>query len=286
MKPIEKKEIKLLFRSYSRRVLLKSDIMRIIAKSSIGNSYSRNNIIGKLKEIKLKEIVLSSPNYEKEYTRFTWGNHFSYYQISLSLKLHSYLCHQTAMYLHGLTDKKPKMIYVNSEQSAKGKKDTKLEQGRVDMAFTGSPRTSKYIFDCNDRQICILSGVNTRNIGVEEKELEKEGKIQLTSLERTLIDITVRPIYAGGCKEVLAAYKKAKGRISINTLIEILRKINYTYPYHQAIGFYLEAAGYNKEELYKLKEFGLNIDFYLDYKIEIKKYSDQWRIYYPNYLLI
>lgn len=278
-----------IFNSIPQKVFTKRDITRLrtedVRLKKLLKSFTLEIFIERLKATNLKEITLASPNYVKEYTRLVWGDHVPIYQIALSLKSRSYLCHQTAMYLHGLTDIKPGTIYVNSEQSAKEKRGAKLEQGRVDMAFQGSPRTSRYIFDCEAWQICLLSGKNTKNLGVEEREIENEGILQITSIERTLIDIAVRPIYAGGCKEVLSAYRKARGRFSVKELVKMLGKIDFIYPYHQAIGFYMESAGYREEDLSKLRKLRQNIDFYLDYKMEDKIRSERWRIYYPADLL-
>ena len=40
--------------------------------------------------------------------------------------------------------------------------------------------------------------------------------VRVTDLERTLIDIAVRPEYAGGVYEVLNVYRLAKGKVSAN----------------------------------------------------------------------
>lgn len=61
----------------------------------------------------------------------------------------------------------------------------------------------------------------------------------MTKLERTLIDIAVRPNYAGGVHHVLEAYAAAKSRVSVNVLLATLQKMEYVYPYHQVIGFYI-----------------------------------------------
>ena len=66
------------------------------------------------------------------------------------------------------------------------------------------------------------------------------GPLRFTNLERTLIDAAVRPVYAGGVFEVRKAYQLAKEKVSVNRLAALLQKLNYIYPYHQAIGFYLE----------------------------------------------
>ena len=105
----------------------------------------------------------------------------------------------------------------------------------------------------------------------------------VTDIERTLIDITVRPIYSGGIHEVLAAFKKAAKIVSINKLTAQLKTLDYIYPYHQAIGFYLEKAGnYKDTQIELLKDFDFNYDFYLDHATEEVEYSKEWKLYYPK----
>jgi hypothetical protein len=108
--------------------------------------------------------------------------------------------------------------------------------------------------------------------------------LRLTDIERTLIDIAVRPFYAGGVAEVLTAYERAGGRASVNRLAGMLRKLAYVYPYHQAIGFYLEAAGsydWNAIELFR-GGFEYEFDFYLTYGMEETEYVPSWHVYVPK----
>ena len=236
-----------------------------------------------IKNLKLKEIVLSSPNYDRKYVRYVWRE-ISVYQLSLSLKPRSYLSHHSAMYLNDLTEVPSRTIYVNSEQSPKFRGETSLEQRSIDLAFKSKPRTSKYIFTHKNWKICCLSGLNTDNLGVVEIETPDSGKLQVTGIERTLIDIAVRPFYSGGTGEVQKAYIKAKARISTDLLISMLRKIDYVYPYHQVIGFFMQRAGFENPALNSLKKIGLKYDFYLDYGMVQADYSKEWRVYFPRKL--
>ena len=126
-----------------------------------------------------------------------------------------------------------------------------------------------------------MSGKNTGNLGTESRVFQGQ-QITLTNLERTLVDVAVRPAYSGGCAQVLEAYRRANGRVSIDSILAILAKLDYVYPYHQAIGFYLQTAGYGAAEVAKFKSMGQQFDFYLDYAMDGPSYSPEWRIHYPG----
>ncbi len=97
-----------------------------------------------------------------------------------------------------------------------------------------------------------------------------------------MIDIAVRPSYAGGVFEVARAFRAALDKISIPVLVATLRKLDYVYPYHQAVGFYLQRAGMDAPRLEKLKGLGLNYDFYLANRMSGPKYDKDWRLFYPD----
>ncbi|MEH7452295.1 type IV toxin-antitoxin system AbiEi family antitoxin domain-containing protein [Gottfriedia acidiceleris] len=201
--------------------------------------------------------------------------------LGLSLYPNSYLSHFSAVMFHDLTDEIIKSIYVNHEQSKKTKSDNKvIPQENIDLAFSKPMRSTNNYLDYNNQRIYIINGQYTGNLGIIERE-----NIRCTDIERTLIDIAVRPQYSGGVFEVLNIFKKAKGEASVNRIAAYLKKLDYTYPYHQAIGFYLETAGY-KENVLKLIEnkFETKNDFYLTSNIEDKSYNKRWRIYYPKNL--
>jgi hypothetical protein len=175
---------------------------------------------------------------------------------------------------------------VNKEQSDKpwqhAPETRELSQGAVDRAFSNAPRVSNFVFKYANYRVVLLSGKHTGRLEVATLQDPNSEPIDATKLERTLIDIAVRPVYAGGVFQVLDAYRAAKDRVSVATLVATLKKLNHAYPYHQAIGFYMERAGYEPAKLDKLRALGCNINFYLTNKMEAPQFSREWRIFYPE----
>lgn len=226
----------------------------------------------------VRKQIIPCPNYEKKETRYIWGQP-SVFDVALSLRPRSYLSHGSAVFLHGLNDQIPKTVFVNQEQSKKQPPlKSSLTQESIDRAFASAKqRRSRMIYEYEGAKITILNGKHTQELEVGSIE----GK-RVTKLERTLIDIVVRPEYAGGVYQVLEAYKEAKGKASTNVLIATLKKLQYVYPYHQAIGFYMERAGWQEKQYTRLLKLGLEFDFYLTYGMKEKKYDPTWRLFYPQ----
>lgn len=132
----------------------------------------------------------------------------------------------------------------------------------------------------------ILNGKHSDRLEVGQVSAPKDTgePLDVTKLERTLIDLVVRPAYAGGVKQVLAAFQRAKERMSVETLITTLKRLEYVYPYHQAIGFYMERAGYEPAKLAQLKNLGLEHDFYLAHGLKELIYDATWRLHRPKAL--
>lgn len=233
-----------------------------------------------IREALLREVALSSPTYPG-ITRYARPD-ASPLEIALSARPRAYLSHGTAVFLHALTEDAPRIIYVNSEQSAKPVPEGLLSQERIDLAFKRVPRTSNYVLEFDGYRVVLVSGKFTD--GLEVGQLFGPGgeRLPATKLERTLIDITVRPVYAGGVYKVLDAFRSAKDRMSVNTLVATLKRLEYIYPYHQALGFYMTRAGYEPERLALLRSLPLGLDFYLTHGIVDKDYDPEWRLYFPT----
>lgn len=201
------------------------------------------------------------------------------YEIACSIHEKAYISHYTAAFYHGLTDNIVKTIYINQEQSLKSQDEWVPTQESIDKSFSKPMRITNRKTLYKEQLIYWLNGKNTAQLGIIE-----ENNIRLTNIERTLIDIAVRPQYGGGIDEILTMYKNALESISVNKLYSYLKKLNHAYPYHQSIGFYLERAGCKESTLKLLERFPINLDFYLDYDLKDTCYSKRWKVYYPSYL--
>jgi predicted transcriptional regulator of viral defense system len=129
----------------------------------------------------------------------------------------------------------------------------------------------------------LLAGKSTNRLEVFDTQFPGEqATYPTTSLERTLIDCTVRPSHAGGVDELPGMYAAAKERVSVRRLSKVLDDLNFIYPYQQAIGFLMERAGYAESQLSLFEQQPFALDFYLDYAMQGVDYSSRWRLYFPK----
>ncbi len=230
-------------------------------------------------DLSMKQIALRSETAPK-IDRFIWGK-VSNFEIALAIRPKSYLSHAAAVYLHGLTEEIPKSLYVNREQSPKPSFGS-LAQERIKLAFSRPQRMSNYAYKIDQQRAVLISGKSTGQLEVGTVTGPYGEKLPVTKIERTLIDIVVRPAYAGGILQVLEAFKSARDRISVNVLTATLKKMNYIYPYHQAIGFLLERAGYDGNRLKPLRSIKIDFDFYLVHGMKNPQYNKKWRLFIPQ----
>ena len=233
-----------------------------------------------LERTRFEFVTLQSRDY-RSVDRYVWGT-ASPYALALSIRSGAYLSHASAVFLHALTDQIPSIIYVNHEQTAKNRQMQALTQESLNRAFANKQRRSNYIFRNNEWQFVVLSGKQTGGLGVVPMPSPLGETLQVTGLERTLIDAAVRPDYAGGVYQVLEAYKSAKTKMSVNVLMATLKKLDYVYPYHQAIRFYMQKAGYEPTRWERLMKLPIHFDFYLAHDIGEKAYNQNWRLFIPK----
>jgi len=282
---IAKPDIVKLFEKATRRIFKKSDIDHVLDDNRefwrLRRTMTAEDFLEfLLHETNLQKVAFDFPHRKIE--RYVWGK-AGLYGLLMSIDEKCYLSHYTAVQVHELSDQVPKTIYVNKEQPAKRALSEGLTQDRIDVAFKRPTRLSQNFVNYENRRIYMLSGKQTGNLGVIETEGPEHTIVRVTDIERTLIDITVRPEYAGGVFEVLRAYSLARGRVSVNKLLATLRKLDYLYPYHQAIGFYLDRTGvYKERSIALLRRFDFKYNFYLMHQIRDKDYSEKWRLFFPK----
>ena len=204
-----------------------------------------------------------------------------------SLRHDSYYTHASAMQVHGIMSEAVKDIYLNFEQPEHQRGDLP-EQSRIDAAFKGNPRRTNNVIHRESGDITMLNGMQTGSLGVEEQYVSmldaEPAAIRVTNLERTLIDITLRPYYAGGVEEVLLAFQRARDRVKVTQLVRYLTKLNYVYPFHQAIGWYMQKSGYSDKQLKSLRLLPKHRRFYLTHKMQAPVLDEAWQIFVPSHM--
>tara|TARA_R110000868_G_scaffold240864_2_gene495457 strand:+ start:373 stop:1260 length:888 start_codon:yes stop_codon:yes gene_type:complete len=203
------------------------------------------------------------------------------FEVGLTVKKEGYLSNYSAMQIHQLTLQIPKTIYISEDKTSSNEHSGNiiLEQSSVDKAFSKPQRiaTESYKSEYDGFKYVYLQ---------RKHKFSKIGVIQInglavTDLERTLIDIAVRPAYSGGAFQILEAYKNSRDKVNPSKISNYLDQLDYIYPYHQLVGFYLDLAGFGEEELKQFLDKKSNINFYQTYNLSNKKLNTKWGIYYP-----
>ena len=281
--PPARSPIRAFFEKSPRKVFRYKDLTAIFHDNRVGWDLPSAISFSEFLKLLLQEFPLSEIKLSLAYrpeTVYVWGK-ASPYAVALAAKPGSYLCHYTAMALHELTQQIPRTIYVNVEQRPQKQPPGGLSQERIDLAMRRPQRTTSNVVKFGGFQIAYVNGKYTNRLGVITLSRDKE-ELSTTGLERTLVDIAVRPAYAGGVGEVASAYALAQERLSVNRLAAILRQLDYTYPYDQVVGYYLERAGYPAGAVNLFRERPFKFDFYLTYGMENTDYSERWRLYVPK----
>jgi hypothetical protein len=270
--------------SSSKRLFSPADLAELFTEIRTEWGLPRSLTLNEFRDWALETETLKEARLTSTYplrTRRFHAAQITLYELAISLRPDSYLSHGTAAFLHGLRDNPPEFVYMNQEQSAKEQYGS-LSQIALNRAFSRKQRQSHFIVGHSATKIMLLSGKDTGRLGVQKITGTQGETLELTSLERTLIDMTVRPGYAGGTTNVLSVYGRAVQKISVDRLVEMIQELDYLYPYHQAIGFYLQRAGIDFKSLSSFRKPGLKYDFFLAHGMKKTKFDPQWRIHYPD----
>lgn len=250
--------------------------------------YPINSFIDDLLELGiliLKQVIF--PNHT--YNLYVKQKPIDAYEFAHKITLNTYFSHLSAICLHNLTTQNPISIYISQNKNQSSLKNS-ISQDAIDRAFESKTRVSnsfaRVILNKDPYNIFLLNGSATTKTGLDTLNIEGQS-FSCTSLERTLIDICVRPEYSGGTEIVNEAYREAAEKVSVNKLKSILLNMNMTYPYHQAIGFLMDYSGkYKDTQLDILKRLPITNNFYLMHGISRDElyFDNTWKIYYPKFL--
>src|ERR1039458_8158919 len=116
---IAKSDIVKAFEKAGKRVFWPSDISQILEENRTFWRLAQNTTTAKFLEFLLDKTdlhlaylePLNHPN-AAGISRYVWKQ-ASAYEIAASMKREAYLCHGTAIFLHGLTEQIPARIYVD-----------------------------------------------------------------------------------------------------------------------------------------------------------------------------
>jgi len=198
----------------------------------------------------------------------------------------AYFSHHTAATYNKLLSASLTQLFLNNEQKSIPQFLGELTQEGIDIAFRNKSRITSNTANFDKYLVYLLNGKNTNCLGVKSIVLDSGEEVRITSVERTLIDMVVRPFYSGGPITVLTAFRNAHSMVSVPTMRNLLNQLAFVYPYHQAVGFYLQLSNcYSVEDMNLFRDLGFKFDFYLANAIKEVAYSKDWRMYYPKELL-
>ena len=284
---IAKPDIVTYFERQPSRVFKHDDLAKILAEQRSFWRLAAGTTVSKFIEFLSDDLSLNLVKFAfpaRTEHCFVWGKASTLEMLS-NLKKNAYFSHYTAMSAHGLTEQTPTSIYLTAERASPSTSKSELTQEGIDLAFSSAPRITENVCTNKDKRIYLLNGAHTKMLGVVAQDLTAEDgskvRAKMTDLERTLIDAAVRPAYSGGVFEVAKAFANALDRVSVNKLAAMLGKLSFTYPFHQAIGFYLERADYKANQLDLLRQ-SMQFDFYLSHQMGKTRYVKEWRLHVPD----
>ncbi len=282
------KNITFFFEKDKNKAYTTNDIQKIFDQNrdqwEIAGYRNYKHFITFLNERKILILDVQNHEYKNSKKQILRKKSASPFDVGLTVKKEGYLSNYSAMQFHQLTLQVPKTVYISVEKYTvignPKSSEVVLAQAAVDKAFSKPQRvaTESYKSEYDGFKYIYLQRKHTStNIGITIIN-----DLTVTDIERTLIDIAMRPVYSGGAFQVLEAFKNAKDKVNLDKIARYLDELDYIYPYHQLLGFYLDLVGFQEKSLNHFLKKKTDINFYQTYNLSNKKLNEKWGIYYPT----
>lgn len=161
------------------------------------------------------------------------------YEVAMHLVSPGAISHWSAMQFHGLTEQIPRTVFVlTSDPGAKQLRTASTDKHRRAYVVHGT----SYVFVLVKPE---------RYFGIQQDWIG-EARINITDLERTLIDGLIRPAYCGGFGEVVEAFESNFERIDISKIIAYALRLDQTAA--RRLGWMLERSGASIKQLEQLQQ--------------------------------
>ncbi len=235
-----------------------------------------------------KKILLKW-NKTAERTLYSFHKEYEFLDVLEPFCRTHVISHYSALYFNELIEQRPEHYYLTKE--IKGRKaihTDSLNSKTLKQVFMKSPRTTAHFAKFRRKTISFLEKIDLGLWGVGSKRFrfgDREVVLEITNIERTLIDSLVAPQYAGGINTVIFALDRAL--INLRDLYKYYELNNFLYPYWQSLGLLLEKV--KGMEIAKEWESLFNkrkIDFYFTrgYRSDWE-FSEKWKVHYPKGIL-
>ena len=216
---------------------------------------------------------------------------FTSYELAFAMFPEGYFCNATAIFHHSLTNQVPNVVYIcHPTISPRPRRRTEgLSEVRIRTAFIKPHVYTTHVVVMKDSEVVVVDrerGADHGLLTIRTKGSVCPQGARVTSLERALIDAVVAPHYNGGVASLPGYFKAARPKLNVQRLLELYEKLDFVYPYAQAIGFFLEHAGMAEKAEEIRKAYPPRQRFFVDHAAKSSwLYDDRWMIHYPEGLV-
>jgi predicted transcriptional regulator of viral defense system len=198
-----------------------------------------------------------------------------------------HFCHLTSAYYHGLTNQVPNRIYIRTSRvgTTSRSRPDKLNDLQISAQFVKPHRRTEKMVSFGGGRIYLISGSRLDRVGVVPVDPHIQtfpNESRITGLERCLIDAVVAPHYNGGIASIPEFFENAAEALDVENLIDQYRQLDFLYPFHQSLGFFLDHTG-QTDAAARLREcFAPTNRFFVDRAAKSSwPYDAKWRVHYP-----